>query len=208
MENTQIMSSSANSLMFQLVNPGSNGAKPSLVHIGKPAPSIALQAYDRTQDGKEGQFRKISLEEYKGRWVCLFFYPRDFTFVCPTEIVSFNNNLDEFEDRDCVVLTASTDSEYTHKGWCDSHEDLRKLRYPMLADTAHKLADAFGIYDAEKGLAYRGVYLIDPHGIVRWMAVHDLGVGRNVEEVLRVLDALQTDKLCPCNWQKGDETLN
>ena len=178
------------------------------VQVGHPAPNVPVQAYDRSQDGKDGQFRKIGLEDYKGKWVCLFFYPRDFTFVCPTEIVSFNNALDEFEDRDCVVLTASTDSEYTHKGWCDSHEDLRKMRYPMLADTAHKLSEAFGVYDPEKGLAYRGVYLIDPDGIVRWIAVHDLGVGRNVDEVLRVLDALQTDKLCPCNWKPGEKTLN
>jgi peroxiredoxin (alkyl hydroperoxide reductase subunit C) len=178
------------------------------VQVGKPAPNVSVQAYDPAKAGKDGEFRRISLEDYQGKWVCLFFYPRDFTFVCPTEILSFNTALDEFEDRECVVLTASTDSEYTHKGWCASHEDLKKLRYPMLADTSHKLAEAFGVYDAEKGLAHRGVYLIDPHGVIRWMAVHDLGVGRNVEEVLRVLDALQTDKLCPCNWQPGEKTLN
>ncbi len=178
------------------------------VQVGQPAPNVPVQAYDRTKDGGDDQFRQIGLDDYKGKWVCLFFYPRDFTFVCPTEIVSFNTALDEFEDRECAILTASTDSEYTHKGWCDSHEDLQKMRYPMLADTAHKLSEAFGVYDAEKGLAYRGVYLIDPQGIVRWMAVHDLGVGRNVEEVIRVLDALQTDKLCPCNWKPGEETLS
>lgn len=201
------MSNSPNSVLLQLANPGANGAA-SPVAIGKPAPIVALQAYDRTQEGKDGQFRTISLEDYKGHWVFLFFYPRNFTAVCPTEIVSFNTHLAEFEDRDCVVLTASTDSEFAHKGWCDSHADLGKLRYPMLADTAHKLSDALGIYDADKGLAYRGTYLIDPKGLVRWIAVYELGVGRNVTEVLRVLDALQTDKFCPCNWQKGDETLN
>jgi lipoyl-dependent peroxiredoxin subunit C len=113
------------------------------VQVGQPAPNVPVQAYDRTRDGKDDQFRKIGLDDYKGKWVCLYFYPRDFTFVCPTEIVSFNDAVDEFEDRDCALLTASTDSEYTHKGWCDSHEELAKLRHPMLADTAHKLSEAF-----------------------------------------------------------------
>jgi peroxiredoxin (alkyl hydroperoxide reductase subunit C) len=178
------------------------------VQVGKPAPDFAVQAYDRTKDGSDDQFREIKLSDYKGKWVCLFFYPLDFTFVCPTEIVSFNNNLDEFEDRNCAVLTASTDSVFSHKGWCDAHEDLAKLKYPMLSDNSHELAEAFGVLDPVKGIAYRGVYLIDPDGVVRWMAVHDLSVGRNVEEVLRVLDALQTDKLCPCNWHKGEATLD
>lgn len=178
------------------------------VRVGQPAPDFEVQAYDRTKDGTDNQFQTIRLKSYEGKWVCLFFYPLDFTFVCPTEIVSFNQKLDEFDDRDCVVLTASTDSVYSHKGWCDAHEDLSKLKYPMLADTSHKLSEAFGVLDPDKGIAYRGVYLIDPQGIVRWMAVHDLGVGRNVDEVLRVLDALQTDKLCPCNWKPGEKTLN
>ena len=178
------------------------------VKIGQPAPEFEVQAYNRAKDGTDDQFETISLSGLKGKWVCLFFYPLDFTFVCPTEIVAFNGALDEFEDRDCTVLTASTDSVYSHKGWCDAHEDLGGLKYPMLADTSHKLSDDYGVLDPVKGIAYRGVFLIDPQGVVRWMAVHDLGVGRNVDEVLRVLDALQTDKLCPCNWKKGDETLN
>ncbi len=178
------------------------------VSIGQPAPEIQVTAYDRTKDGSDDQFQQITLSDFRGKWVCLYFYPRDFTFVCPTEIVAFDNALGEFEDRDCVLLTASTDSEYSHKGWCDAHEDLGKLKHRMLADPSHALTEAFGVLDTDKGLAYRGVYLIDPQGVVRWLAVHDLGVGRNVEEVLRVLDALQTDKLCPCNWKKGEETLN
>lgn len=177
-------------------------------HVGKPAPAFRVQAYDRTKDGTDKQFRDVSLDEFKGKWVCLFFYPLDFTFVCPTEIVAFNTSLGEFEDRGCAVLTASTDSVYSHKGWCDAHSDLARLRYLMLADTSHKLSEEYGVLDAEKGIAYRGVYLIDPGGIIRWLAIHDLGVGRNVDEVLRVLDALQTDKLCPCNWKKGEKTLN
>jgi peroxiredoxin (alkyl hydroperoxide reductase subunit C) len=180
----------------------------TIARVGQPAPAFTVKAYDRTKDGTDDQFRPISLHDLKGKWVCLFFYPLDFTFVCPTEIVAFNKALGEFEDRDCVLLTASTDSVFSHKGWCDSHADLKGLKYPMLADTAHSLSRAFGVLKEEDGIAYRGIFLIDPQGIVRWSAVHDLSVGRNVEEVLRVLDALQTDKLCPCNWSKGEKTLN
>lgn len=176
--------------------------------IGQPAPEFEVQAYDRTKDGTDAQFTTVKLSDHKGKWVCLFFYPLDFTFVCPTELVAFNKALGEFEDRDTVLLTASTDSVYSHKGWCDAHEDLAGMKYLMLADTSHQLSSDFGVLLEEKGIAYRGIFLIDPNGVLRWLAIHDLGVGRNVDEVLRVLDALQTDKLCPCNWKKGDETLS
>lgn len=180
------------------------------VRIGQTAPGLdlSLQAYDRTKDNSDHQFRDMKLSDLKGKWVCLFFYPLDFTFVCPTELVAFNKALGEFGDREAVVLTASTDSVYSHKGWCDSHEELADLKYLMIGDTSQQLSRAYEVLDENKGIAYRGVYLIDPNGILRWLAVHDLGVGRNVDEVVRVLDALQTDKLCPCNWKKGDETLN
>ncbi len=179
-----------------------------VLEIGKPAPEFRVDAYDRTQDGSDGQFQSVALSDFQGKWVCLYFYPLDFTVVCPTEIVTFNNALGEFEDRDCVLLAASTDSKYSHKGWCDSHSDLSKLKHLMLADKTHALSAAYGVLDESMGIAHRGVYLIDPAGTLRWLAVHDLSVGRNVDEVLRILDALQTDKLCPCNWKKGEETLN
>jgi len=178
------------------------------VQVGKPAPDFEVQAYNRSADNTDRQFSTVKLSDFSGKWVCLFFYPLDFTFVCPTEIVAFNDAIGEFEDRDTVLLTASTDSVYSHKGWCDSHTDLQKMKYPMLADTSHNLARSYGVLLEEKGIAYRGIFLIDPNGVLRWMAVHDLGIGRNVEEVLRVLDALQTDKLCPCNWKKGEKTIN
>ncbi len=178
------------------------------VQVGQQAPEFQVQAYDRTKDNTDNQFKTISLSDYKGKWVCLYFYPLDFTFVCPTEIVSFNNALGEFADRDCVVLTASTDSVYSHKGWCDSHADLAKMKHLMLADNSHNLSRSYGVLKEDAGIAYRGIFLIDPNGAIRWSAVHDLSVGRNVDEVLRVLDALQTDKLCPCNWKKGEETIN
>ena len=176
--------------------------------VGQPAPDFKINSYDRSKDGSDDQFAELSLKDFNGKWVCLFFYPLDFTFVCPTEIVTFNDKLGEFEDRECAVLTASTDSVFSHKGWCDSHDDLGKLKYPMLADTTHQLSRDYGVLKEDAGIAYRGIFLIDPNGVVRWSAVHDLSVGRNVDEVLRVLDALQTDKLCPCNWSKGEETLN
>jgi peroxiredoxin (alkyl hydroperoxide reductase subunit C) len=178
------------------------------VSVGQAAPNFAVQAYDRTKDGTDKQFAHVTLNDYRGKWVCLFFYPLDFTFVCPTELVSFNKVLADFEDRECVLLTASTDSVYSHKGWCDSHSDLKTIKYLMLGDTTHSLSKAYGVLKEDAGIAYRGIFLIDPQGVVRWMAVHDLSVGRNVDEVMRVLDALQTDKLCPCNWKKGEETLS
>lgn len=178
------------------------------VMVGQPAPDFSVQAYDRTKDGSDKQFVNVSLSDFRGKWVCLYFYPLDFTFVCPTEIVAFNKSVPDFGDRDCVVLTASTDSVFSHKGWCDAHADLKGMKHLMLADTAHTLAQSYGVLKSDAGIAYRGVFLIDPTGTVRWMAIHDLGVGRSVEEVLRVLDALQTDKLCPCNWKPGDKTLN
>lgn len=176
--------------------------------VGKPAPDFSVQAYDRTKDNTDAQFTKVNLADLRGKWVCLYFYPLDFTFVCPTEIVAFDKAVGEFTDRDCVLLTASTDSVFSHKGWCDSHKDLARLKHLMLADTSHALSSAYGVLDEEQGIDYRGIFLIDPAGTIRWLAIHDLSVGRSVEEVLRVLDALQTDKLCPCNWKKGEETLN
>ncbi|MBS0260737.1 MAG: peroxiredoxin [Planctomycetes bacterium] len=178
------------------------------VRVGQMAPNFEVQAYDRTKDGTPDQFPNVKLSDFAGKWVCLFFYPLDFTFVCPTELVAFNKAVPDFEDRNCVVLTASTDSVFSHKGWCDSHADLKGLKYLMLADMTRKMSAAYDVLDEDKSIAYRGIFLLDPKGIVRWLAIHDLGVGRNVSEVLRVLDALQTDKLCPCNWKPGDKTLN
>ena len=169
------------------------------VRIGQTAPGLdlALKAYDRTKDGTDKQFQDLKLADFKGKWVCLYFYPLDFTFVCPTEIVAFDKALGEFKDRETIVLTGSTDSVYSHKGWCDSHNELGQLKHLMIGDTSHELSKAYDVLDAAQGIAYRGVYLIDPVGVLRWLAVHDPGVGRNVD-----------DKLCPCNWKPGQSTLN
>ncbi|MDB5347897.1 MAG: alkyl hydroperoxide reductase/Thiol specific antioxidant/Mal allergen [Schlesneria sp.] len=176
--------------------------------FGQVAPDFSVQAYDRTKDGTDQQFTQVKLADFKGKWVCLYFYPLDFTFVCPTEIVAFDDAVGEFNSRNCVLLTASTDSVYSHKGWCDSNPDLAKMKHLMLADTNHKLSSDYGVLIEEQGIAYRGIFLISPEGIIRYLAIHDLPVGRNVEEAIRVLDALQTDKLVPCNWKKGGKTLN
>ncbi len=173
------------------------------VQVGSPAPKFKAMAYQRSSD----DFKEIALDDYKGKWLCFYFYPMDFTFVCPTEIQAFDQALGEFQSRGCELLTCSIDSHYVHKGWCESKDELKQLKHPMLADITKRVSMDYGILLPEKGVALRGTFLIDPDGIVRWANVNDLPVGRNVQEVLRVLDALQTDGLCPCNWQKGQATI-
>jgi len=178
-----------------------------ILSIGEKFPAFRKKAVVSIEKGKE--FTEIT-QEYggaDGKWTVMFWWPKDFTFVCPTEIAEFNKKNSEFSDRDTVVIGASTDSEFVHAAWRRDHSDLRDLKFPMLADTSKSLAEELGILDKEERIAYRATFIIDPQGIVRWVSVYDLNVGRSVQEVLRVLDALQTDELCPCNWKKGEETL-
>lgn len=173
--------------------------------IGKKAPSFVAPAVLK---GKE-VVENFSLDQYIGKkYVVFFFYPKDFTFVCPTEISEFNKSTSDFKDRDTVLIGASTDSEFVHLAWRNDHADLKGLKFPMLADTSKSLAEELGILEANEKIAYRATFIVDPQGIIRWVSVYDLNVGRNVQEVLRVLDALQTDELCPCNWKKGEETIH
>ena len=174
------------------------------VQIGSPAPKFKAQSYLAVKD----EIKEISLDDYKDKWVVLYFYPLDFTFVCPTEIVSFDKHTGDFADRNTALIGCSIDSQYSHKGWCASHKDLTKLKHPLLADITKRSAMDYGVLLPEKGIALRGTFIVDPKGNVRWASVNDTTVGRNVEEVLRVLDALQTEKLCPCDWKKGEKTLN
>jgi len=179
-----------------------------LIGIGSKFPFFKKQVVVSTEHGKE--FSEISSESFintDNKWTVMFWWPKDFTFVCPTEIAEFNNNYSEFRDRDTTLIGASTDSEFVHVAWRRNHEDLKDLKFPMLADTSKSLAEDLGILEANEKIAYRATFIIDPDGIVRWVSVYDLNVGRNVKEVLRVLDALQTDELCPCNWEKGEKTL-
>ncbi|HYD21661.1 MAG TPA: peroxiredoxin [Flavipsychrobacter sp.] len=177
----------------------------SFITVGKKFPEFKKKSVVSLEKGKE--FAEISNETFRGQWAVMFWWPKDFTFVCPTEIAEFNNNFSNFRDRDTVLLGASTDNEYVHHAWRVAHKDLTNLKFPMIADTSKSLAEELGILTEGEKVAYRATYVIDPDGIVRWVCVNDLSVGRSVEEVLRVLDALQTDELCPCNWSKGEETL-
>jgi len=177
----------------------------NFVTVGMKFPEFKKKSVVSLEKDKE--FKSISNEDIKGKWAVMFWWPKDFTFVCPTEIAEFNKNFSNFQDRDTILLGASTDSEYVHLAWRKDHSDLRDLRFPMIADTSKSLADELGILNEGEKVAYRATFIIDPEGVVRWVNINDLSVGRNVAEVLRVLDALQTDELCPCNWNKGQETL-
>ena len=155
----------------------------------------------------EQAFIEVDDKTYGKGWQVYFFWPKDFTFVCPTEIAEFGRLHGEFSERDTAVLGVSTDSEFVHLAWRNHKAELSNLPFPMLADITRELSDALGILDKKEGVAKRATFIVDPSNVIRFAMVTDLNVGRNVKEVLRVLDALQTDELCPCNWQKGEETL-
>jgi len=176
-----------------------------MLGVGQKFPDFSLQATVSLERGKT--FQTINLRDCEGKWKVFFFWPKDFTFVCPTEIAAFGKLYPEFEDRDTVLLGGSTDSEFVHLAWRRDNPDLRDLPFPMLADIKHELCGALGILDPEAGVAQRATFIVDPADIIRFVSVTDLSVGRNPQEVLRVLDALQTDELCPCNWHKGQDVL-
>ena len=176
-----------------------------MLKIGDQFPSFALKAVVSAE--LQTAFSQVTNLTYAAQWKIIFFWPNDFTFVCPTEIAEFGRLQAEFNDRDAQVLGVSTDSEYVHLAWKQHHDDLRDLPFPMLADSKRELTEALGILDAAEGVAQRATYIVDPQNRIRFVMVTDLNVGRNTKEVLRVLDALQTDGLCACNWQKGDKTL-
>ena len=176
-----------------------------MLTIGDKFPSFDLKAVVST-DPKTA-FTQITDRSNAGTWKVVFFWPKDFTFVCPTEIAAFGKLNREFADRDAVLYGASTDSEFVHLAWRQNHADLKALPFPMLADLKRELSQSLGILDKTEGVCLRATFIVDPDCIIRFVSVNDLSVGRNPQEVLRVLDALQTDELCPCNWQKGDEVL-
>jgi peroxiredoxin (alkyl hydroperoxide reductase subunit C) len=176
-----------------------------LLSIGEKFPEFAVQACVSLEKGKE--FTIVDSKQLAGKWSVFFFWPLDFTFVCPTEIAEFNRELKNFRERGADVYGASTDSHYVHLAWRQNHPDLKNLGFPMLADNKKELSEALGILHPTEKVPLRATYIVDPDGIVRWVSVNDLSVGRNVKEVIRTLDALQTDELCPCNWEKGQSTL-
>jgi alkyl hydroperoxide reductase subunit AhpC len=176
-----------------------------MLTVGDRFPEFRLQAAVSLEKGRE--FRELTHDSFPGKWKVVFLWPMDFTFICPTEIAEFGKRQRDFADRDAQLLGASTDSHYVHLAWRRDHADLKDLPYPMLADIKRELSTALGVLHKQDGVALRATFIVDPEGVIRFVSVNDLSVGRNVDEVLRVLDALQTDELCPCNWKQGEPTL-
>jgi peroxiredoxin (alkyl hydroperoxide reductase subunit C) len=173
--------------------------------IGDKFPSFDLRAV--VSSDPKTAFKQVNDKSDEGQWKVVFFWPKDFTFVCPTEIAAFGKLNKDFAERDAALYGVSTDSEYVHLAWRQNHPDLKALPFPMLSDLKRELSSELSILDKTEGVALRATFIVDPEGIIRFVSVNDLSVGRNPQEVLRVLDALQTDELCPCNWQKGEEVL-
>ncbi len=171
-----------------------------MIKIGKQAPDFSdVVSYHN------GEFHPVSLSTYKGKWLVFFFYPRDFTFICPTELRGFAKHKAEFDEINCEVLACSTDSEWSHKAWFE--KDLPEVKYPILADTSHRVSRDYQVLNEENGEADRGLFIIDPEGVVRYALVSAGSVGRSVTETVRVVKALQTGELCPMEWDEGGETL-
>jgi len=176
--------------------------------VGKPAPEFKAQAV------VNGEFKEVTLSEYKGKYVVLFFYPLDFTFVCPTEIIAFSDRAEEFRKIGCEVIAASTDSHFSHLAWINlgrKEGGLGPMNIPMLADTTHQISKDYGVLKEDEGIAYRGLFIIDGKGILRQITINDLPVGRDCDETLRLVQAFQyTDKhgeLCPAGWRPGKDTI-
>lgn len=167
--------------------------------VGRQAPDFTVDAVTGS-----GEFTKISLADSKGKWTVLFFYPLDFTFICPTEITGFSKRFSEFEELNAIVYGASTDSIHSHKAWL---KDLGELKTPLLSDMTHELSAKYGVLLEDEGIALRGTFIIDPDGILKYASINDNSVGRSIDETLRVLKALQTGELCPVDWNIGDDTL-
>jgi len=172
------------------------------LRVGQPIPDHTVQAYIRG----EGSPSEFDLSSHHGQWVVLFFYPRDFTFICPTELAAFAERHDDFLDERAVVIGASTDSYFSHKAWFESDPRLARVDYPVVADTAHELSRSFDVL-LDDGATHRATFIVDPEGTLLHMSVNEHDVGRSVEEVLRILRAFRTGALCPVDWAPGKATL-
>lgn len=174
--------------------------------INKQLEDFTVQAYH------DGEFKEVSLENVLGKWSIFFFYPADFSFVCPTELADLQDHYAELQGMGVEVYSVSTDTHYSHKGWADATETISKLKYPMLADPTHVLSKQFGVLIEEDGLALRGTFIVNPEGAIKAYEIHDLGIGRNAEELVRKVQAAQFvaqhgDKVCPAKWTPGEDTL-
>jgi len=175
--------------------------------VGDTFPDFNLKACVSIDKSYFDNFKDIKLTDSKGKWRVIFFWPLDFTFVCPTEITDFNKHYAEFKERGAVVLGASCDSEHVHMAWRKNHPDLKDIQFPMMSDYKKELTTALGILHKEAGAPLRATFIVDPDNVIRYVDICDLNVGRNTNEMLRVLDALQTGELCPSCWEKGKDTL-
>jgi len=171
-----------------------------MIQVGQEAPDF----HDVTTY-HQGKFTNVSLSDYRGKWLVFFFYPRDFTFICPTELKGFSKAEEEFKKLNAEVLAASTDSEWSHKAWFE--RDLPGVMYPILADTTHQVSRDYQVLNETNGESERGLFIIDPEGDVKYSLISAGSVGRSVKEVLRVLQALQTGERCPVEWEPGSQTL-
>jgi peroxiredoxin (alkyl hydroperoxide reductase subunit C) len=174
-----------------------------MLTVGNRLPEFSVQAVLPDE-----QFATARHDSFPGKWLVLFAWPMDFTFVCPTEIAEFGRRAADFEKLGAQVAGVSTDTHYVHLAWRQSHPLLKRLPFPMLADTKRELSTALGILHEGEGVALRATFIVDPEGLIRHVSVNDLSVGRNVNETLRVLEALQTEALTPCNWNPGEPTLD
>lgn len=179
------------------------------VLVGQPAPDFTAPAAfpDEASSSPTGI---VSLADYQGRWLVFFWYPNDFTFVCPTEITALSDRLDEFNDMEADILAASTDSVYAHRAWMRTPREqngIEGARFPILSDATHRIARDYGVLLEEEGVALRGLFIIDPDGVVQYAVAHNLNVGRSVDETLRVLSAIQSGGLCGSDWKPGQGTL-
>ena len=174
--------------------------------INKQIEDFKVQAY------QDGEFKEVTLEDVKGKWAVFFFYPADFSFVCPTELADIQDHYAQFQEMGCEVYSVSTDTHFVHKAWADATDTIGKIKYPMLADAAHVLSKQFGVLIEEDGLALRGTFIVSPEGQIKAYEIHDLGIGRNAEELVRKVQAAQFvaehgDKVCPAKWTPGEDTL-
>ncbi|WP_044642055.1 peroxiredoxin [Risungbinella massiliensis] len=174
--------------------------------VGTQAPDFTLDSTKNLETLAE----KVSLKDYEGKWLVLFFYPMDFTFVCPTEITALSDRYDEFQDLDCDILGVSTDTKYSHRAWINTPREengLGHINYPLAADPSLKISREYGVLLEEEGIAMRGLFIIDPEGTIRYQVVTDDNVGRSVDETIRVLSALQSGGLCAADWKPGQKNL-
>jgi peroxiredoxin (alkyl hydroperoxide reductase subunit C) len=182
-----------------------------MLGVGEKLPNFKITGvkpgFNAHEENGQSAFETVTQDSFEGKWKVIFFYPKDFTFVCPTEIAAFARLSKDFEDRDTVVLGGSTDNEFTKLAWRRDHPDLDKLPIWQFADTGGRFARALGILDEAEGVALRATFVVDPHNVVQHVYVTNLNVGRAPEDTLRVVDALQTDELCACNRPVGGETL-